>query len=302
MTKGVFTYKPSSRYDDEPSQRYHFPRTYLGTVEKIVEDFVVYYEPGRIGEGELRGGRRAYFATARVMDIQADQRQPGHYYAIIDPASYVEFEQLVPFRIEGRYLERRLRKADGSTNRGLFGRAVRTLEEDEFELILQWGFSETLRTQPNAPEPAEPFALAEGLAPFERPVVETVIQRPVRDRAFARRVLSAYEARCAVTGLRIKNGRGRPEAQAAHIQPVAQQGPDTVRNGIALSATVHWMFDRGLLTLDDDYRIILSRAAELPPEMSQLIRPGKRVLLPPHPADRPHPRFLAYHREHVFWE
>ena len=30
------------------------------------------------------------------------------------------------------------------------------------------------------------------------------------------------------------NGNGRAEADAAHVRPVANDGPDTVRNGIAL--------------------------------------------------------------------
>jgi hypothetical protein len=57
-------------------------------------------------------------------------------------------------------------------------------------------------------------------------------------------VLHAYGARCAVTGWKLINGGGRAEAQAAHIRPVERGGPDSVQNGIALSGTAHWMFDR----------------------------------------------------------
>ena len=46
--------------------------------------------------------------------------------------------------------------------------------------------------------------------------------------------------RCAVSGLRLIKGGRRPEVLAAHIMP--DNGPDTVRNGIALSGTVHWLF------------------------------------------------------------
>ena len=57
------------------------------------------------------------------------------------------------------------------------------------------------------------------------------------------------------------NGGGRAEAQAAHIQPVAENGPDSLRNGVALSSTFHWMFDRGLISIDDDYSLLLKRNA-----------------------------------------
>lgn len=55
------------------------------------------------------------------------------------------------------------------------------------------------------------------------------------------------------------NGKGRPEVQAAHIKPVEAGGSDSVRNWIALSATVHWMVDPGLLSLYDDFTVLKSR-------------------------------------------
>ena len=69
---------------------------------------------------------------------------------------------------------------------------------------------------------------------------------------FRRVVLRAYDEQCAITGLKLINGGGRAEADAAHIRPVEANGPDIVNNGIALSGTAHWMFDRGLIALSDD--------------------------------------------------
>jgi putative restriction endonuclease len=31
-----------------------------------------------------------------------------------------------------------------------------------------------------------------------------------------------------------------------------------VQNGLALSGTVHWLFDRHLISLTDDYRLLVS--------------------------------------------
>ena len=33
-------------------------------------------------------------------------------------------------------------------------------------------------------------------------------------------------------------------------------GPGSVRNGIFLSRTVHWMFDRGVLSVNDDFTLL----------------------------------------------
>ncbi len=302
MVKAVFAYKPSSRYDDVPWQRYHFPKkNYLRKIEQTVGDFVVYYEPGRIGEGDRRGGRQAYVATARVIDIEEDRKNKEYCYARIDEETYLEFPSPVPLALQGKYLERRLQNVHGGMNRGLIRLAVRLLEEDEYELITRLGFGDVLGMDgPKMDCEGSTMELAESPEHFERSVVETLTQRPLRDRAFARRVLSAYGARCAVTGLLIRNGGGRPEAQAAHIQPVSDHGPDTIRNGLALSSTVHWMFDRGLLTLDEDYRVVSTRRGGIPPELRQWIRPGERIHVPSNPAERPHPRFLEYHRKNIF--
>ena len=92
-----------------------------------------------------------------------------------------------------------------------------------------------------------------------RPRGLTIYERPFRDRVFAQQIQKAYENRCAITGIRIINGGGRAEAQAAHIKPVEANGPDHVQNGIALSGTVHWMFDRGLISLGDDLKILKAK-------------------------------------------
>ena len=82
--------------------------------------------------------------------------------------------------------------------------------------------------------------------------------RTVRDRVFRTRVLKAYDRRCAFTGFQFINGGGRAEVEAAHIKSVEAKGPDVVQNGVALSGTVHWMFDRGLLAVADNSEILLS--------------------------------------------
>jgi putative restriction endonuclease len=81
---------------------------------------------------------------------------------------------------------------------------------------------------------------------------------------FRRVVLCASDERCAVTGIKLINGSGRAEVAAAHIRPVEKNGPDIVSNGIALSGTAHWMFDRGLISLADDLEILISRQTNDP--------------------------------------
>ena len=67
---------------------------------------------------------------------------------------------------------------------------------------------------------------------------------------------------------------------------------------MALSSTFHWMFDRGLILIDD-YSLLLKRNA-IPGSVESLVNGDRRLRLPDQRIYHPHPRFLEYHRERVF--
>jgi len=304
--KGVFVHKPHSRYDDVKGKQYHFPKRYLSKVEKTVGDWVVYYEP-IFGEKGL-----FYTGCGRVAGVRPDANQHGHYYA--DISDYLDFDRNVPYR-ENRGYESKLVDADGRVNGGTAQNSVRLIEEHEFTRIVDAGLSQ----EPDWPDRDEDHAdkyddptsgSITGLydaghgqptiidAPYKRRTVDQLISRKWRDRKFAQNVRVAYDRTCAFTGLRLINGKGRPEVQAAHIRPIKDGGNDWVRNGIALSGTVHWMFDRGMLSLDDDYSIIVSR--QLNYDVSHLLNADMRAKVPSNVGARPHPLYLGWHRQHVF--
>lgn len=79
---------------------------------------------------------------------------------------------------------------------------------------------------------------------------------------------------------------------------MSKRGPDTVANGIALSGTVHWMFDRGLIALSDPGEILLSRKINDVEGVIRLLHPDRRARFPTATNHRPHARFLAWHREY----
>lgn len=293
--KAIFATRVEPDYDDLPESRYHFPKIYLRAAERAVGDLIVYYEPSRISSNQ-RGGRQSYFAVARVDRIEADPQKPGHYYARI--SEYLNFDTPVPFREGDHFYEGALKRDDGGTNMGVVRRAVRNMEEHEFQAIIQAGFTTVIEQQSAAMHQNAP-GFEEEQALFERPVIERLVARKFRDAAFARHVKAAYGNTCAVTGLKLINGGGRAEVQAAHIRPVASDGPDSTRNGLALSGTVHWMFDRGLISIDDQHRILAAKN-KIPKQAEGLIRPGEKILLPASPSERPHRQFLEFHRETVF--
>lgn len=138
--------------------------------------------------------------------------------------------------------------------------------------------------EPGAAPRADGFGdRAQALFTFDhdRDRVMQLSSRIVRNRLFRRLVLQAYDKRCAITGLKLINGGGRAEVDAAHIRPMEANGPDILTNGIALSGTAHWMFDRGLIGLSDELDILISRQANDRESIRSLINNLERRLCRP---------------------
>ncbi|CAM3499268.1 HNH endonuclease [Deinococcus saxicola] len=74
------------------------------------------------------------------------------------------------------------------------------------------------------------------------------VERLVRDRGFRLRVLSAYSWRCAITGWSAPPRLSHALLDAAHWVAVKDGGSDGVRNGLALTPTVHRLLDAGMLS------------------------------------------------------
>ena len=102
MAFGVFIHRSDSIYDDSPAEQYQFPGQYLGRVKSCIGDWIIYYEPRKALE--LRG----YFAIAKVQQVIPDPSVSGMYIAIIEPNSYLDFANPVPFRADNGLLERGL--------------------------------------------------------------------------------------------------------------------------------------------------------------------------------------------------
>lgn len=292
MTKLVLLHRTNSKYEDEPDRVYDFPATYLAAMRDGVGDWAVYYEP-------VKAGARGYFAVARITQVIPKPGAEGRYLALIEPGSFLTFDREVPRLADGRPLEAALTAPDGSPLAGgAQQRAVRRLPEAEFAAIVRRGLPDDLERAEAARYGAPAFD--EGDAPFERPVIERLLSRPYRDVAFRRKVRAAYANRCAMSGLALRNGGGRPEVQAAHIRPVEHGGSDSLRNGIALTGTLHWMFDRGLVSVAEDWTILVSRNKVPGEVIDRLIRPGGTLARPDDPRDWPHPANLRWHRQNVF--
>lgn len=298
MAKAVLIQNPQSIYSDEPGVRYHFPKRYLGTLRDCVGDWVLYYEG--------RKGALGYISVQRVRSIRVDPDRADHYFAELDVGSALQFSPPVP-RSDGSGLphETMLRTPDGGALRGGANvSAVRRLSEEDFSKIVMIGLAGDQITEKVDVVRSVGFSDDDQAFLYDAPLAgdrtEVLTSRKVRDASFARMVKDAYSGRCAMSGLELRNGGGAAEVQAAHIRPVSAEGPDTIQNGMALSGTLHWMFDRGLLSLTDECEILIAHNKVDLETVNRLVVPDKKLRLPENPLHRPHPAYIQYHREHVF--
>lgn len=131
--------------------------------------------------------------------------------------------------------------------------------------------------------------------PEERQSTIATINRKLREKSFTKRVLTAYGNQCAFSGMQLKL------VDAAHILPVSEAtSTDDTSNGIALSALYHRAFDRGLVTLNEQYQIVINDA-----KMDKLREIGfdggmdtfrdnlrPMIIVPPAVNDRPNINFV----------
>jgi putative restriction endonuclease len=298
LSFSVFIHRADSIYEDSPATQYQFPRQYLSRVSASIGDWIVYYEPTKVP------GSKGYNAVARVERVVPDPSREDMHLALIQPGSYLPFVNPVPFVVEDGLAETGLLNEQGRIS-GRAQAAVRPISAKDFDRILSRGFAEEQPILPRLGAPSDMLPqFDEGQTPFvyeqERDRVQALTNRVVRDRVFRRVVLRAYDERCAVTGLKLINGGGRAEVDAAHIRPVEHNGPDIINNGLALSGTAHWMFDRGLIGVSDNLEIIVSRHVNDRDGVESLINKTGRLIGPLQERDRPHPAFLQWHRENCF--
>lgn len=126
---------------------------------------------------------------------------------------------------------------------------------------------------------------------------------PVRTQGFRRAIVTAYEHRCAMSGIRIITPDGQSAVEAAHIVPWRISHNDDPTNGLALSPLYHWAFDRGLISVDQDYRVVLSKHLRRDRNIAGdlLAFDQRELILPADEAFYPDLEALEYHRNKIFY-
>lgn len=82
----------------------------------------------------------------------------------------------------------------------------------------------------------------------------------LRGSLFKREIPKIYNNTCCISGMRIDATVNVSMIDACHIVPFSESYDDTITNGIALCPNLHRAFDRGLIGINEDYRVIISKS------------------------------------------
>lgn len=110
-------------------------------------------------------------------------------------------------------------------------------------------------------------------------------------------VTDAYERKCAVTGEKVL-----PVLVASHIKPYASGGTHDPRNGILLRSDMHTLFDRGYVTITDDYHFEVSNKIkeDFNNGREYYAHHGKVINIPRQLNQAPSKEYLNWHAENVY--
>jgi putative restriction endonuclease len=123
----------------------------------------------------------------------------------------------------------------------------------------------------------------------------------LRGSVFKREIPKIYNNTCCISGMRIDTLANISMIDACHIVPFSESYDDTITNGIALCPNLHRAFDRGLIGIDEDYRVIVSNSFK-EEESSYRIRiyEKQEIMLPKIKIYFPLKNNFEWHRDNVF--
>jgi putative restriction endonuclease len=123
----------------------------------------------------------------------------------------------------------------------------------------------------------------------------------LRGSLFKREIPKIYNNTCCISEMKIDATINISMVDACHIVPFSVSYDDTVTNGIALCPNLHRAFDRGLIAIDENYRVVVSNTfKENETNYSIGSFAGKQIQLPNMKDYYPLKENFGWHRKNVF--
>lgn len=148
--------------------------------------------------------------------------------------------------------------------------------------------------------------LHEDAAEYRKEIQQLMLQHNeeeifLRGSLFKREIPKIYNNTCCISGMKIDSTINISMVDACHIVPFSESFNDTITNGIALCPNLHRAFDRGLIAIDCNYKVIVSNTFK-EDESNYSIKAfeGKKIILPYQNDYFPLMENFEWHKTNIF--
>ena len=123
-----------------------------------------------------------------------------------------------------------------------------------------------------------------------------------RDTLFRREIVRLYDDTCCITGVRVSAPYAFSMVDACHIVPFYKTFNNHPTNGIALCPNLHRAFDKGAISIDDNYRVAVSMTFVENESSTHSLKAlaGTQIQLPNDERYLPDSEAFAWHWKHTF--
>lgn len=167
-------------------------------------------------------------------------------------------------------------------------------------------YSSVIKSENKIFETIENKILKEPAEDYRTEIKNLILQKNeeeifLRGGVFKREIPKIYNNTCCISGMRIDSILNISMIDACHIVPFSESYDDTVTNGIALCPNLHRAFDRGLISIDDKYKVIVSNVFK-EDDVKYGIKEfqSKTIILPKQKEYLPLLDNFSWHRKNVF--
>ena len=177
---------------------------------------------------------------------------------------------------------------------------------DEYFFQNRKNYSSVINSENKIFHTIENKILNEPAEDYRKEIKNLVLQKNeeeifLRGGVFKREIPKIYNNTCCISGMRIDSILNISMIDACHIIPFGESYDDTVTNGIALCPNLHRAFDRGIISIDDKYKVIVSSVfKEENVKYSIKEFQSKKIILPTQKEYHPLLDNFIWHRKNVF--